>query len=81
MTPVTRLRNLGPVSAEMLREIDVKSAEELRDMGAVEAYRRLRFVFGARANQNLFFALLGALEGRDWRDFSRGEENARLKQL
>ena len=31
--PEARLRNLGHVSAEMLREIDVNSAEELRDMG------------------------------------------------
>lgn len=78
MTPVTALRNLGPVSAEMLREIDVKSAEELRDMGADEAYRRLKFVFGRRANRNLFFALVGALEDRDWREFSQNDKVTRL---
>jgi DNA transformation protein len=39
--PVEQLRNIGPTIASRLREIGIRSEEELRTVGAVTAYRRL----------------------------------------
>ena len=65
--PVERLRNLGPVSARWLAAIGVTSADELRRMGAVEAFGRIRLREGRRsATLNLLYALHGALADQPW---------------
>ena len=40
-----RMKNLGPISAARLRAVGVETAEDLRRLGAVEAYVRLRRAF------------------------------------
>ncbi len=71
-TPVTdelaELANLGPASARMLREAGVRSVEELQEIGAVAAWRQLRFALGPRVTLNFLYALEAALAGMDWRD-------------
>jgi hypothetical protein len=48
--PATRriedVPNLGPFTAKRLAEIGVTNEGELRAMGAVAAYHRLKFLFG-----------------------------------
>jgi DNA transformation protein len=75
------LRNLGAKSEEMLSEIGVRSADELRRRGAVEAFYQLKLA-GATASLNTLWALAGALEpwpeGRHWREVARGDERLSL---
>ena len=40
--PLARMKNLGPISAARLRAVGIDSPEELRRLGAVEAFLRLR---------------------------------------
>ncbi|WP_448954730.1 TfoX/Sxy family DNA transformation protein [Labrys neptuniae] len=47
------------------------SEEELRRLGAVAAYRRLKFRFDHRVSLNALYAMQGALVDRDWRDVDR----------
>jgi DNA transformation protein len=61
------MRNLGPTSRAWLREIDIHSLDDLEAVGAVEAYARLRFRFGARVTRNMLHAMAAALAGIDWR--------------
>ena len=76
------LRNLGARSEQMLREIGVYSADELRRRGAVRAFFELKRA-GITSSLNMLWALAGALEpwpeGRHWREVARGD--ARLSLL
>lgn len=64
------IRNIGPTSAAWLAEVDIHTLDDLRAVGAVEAYGRLRFRFGRRINRNMLFAMAAALADTDWRHLS-----------
>lgn len=76
------LRNLGPRSERLLAEIGIRTPEELRRKGALEAFLELRRK-GEGRSLNLLWALVGALEpwpeGRDWHEVAASE--ARLPLL
>lgn len=61
-----RMKNLGPVSAARLRAVGIESPEELRQVGAVEAYVRLRRGFPAETTYGLLYALHGAVTDVRW---------------
>jgi len=71
------LRNLGPKSQVWLAEIDIRTIDDLRSAGAVEAYARLRFRFGDAINRNMLHAMAAALADIDWRQLS-AEHKAEL---
>jgi DNA transformation protein len=50
-----------------LREIAVENEDDLRAMGAVEAYRRLRFIFGREVSVIALHAMEASLRDCDWR--------------
>ena len=66
------LRNIGPKSATLLRAAGIDSLEDLREIGAVAAYRRLKFVDPRLVSLNMLWALHGALTDRDWRNIPPG---------
>lgn len=74
------LRNIGPVGERWLAEIEVHGADDLREMGAVEAWRRLRFFIGPHVNLTALIALEAALLDVCWRDLP-AERRAELKAL
>lgn len=80
MTPVARLPNLGPKSAEMLARAGVTTVEELRRIGAVAAYVRVRRA-GQRASLNLLWALEGALTGLPWQQVAQEHRTSLLLAL
>jgi len=60
------LMNLGPVSERQLAEIGIPDEEALRALGAVEAWRRLKFRFPREMNAVGLYALEGALRDCHW---------------
>lgn len=74
---IARMRNLGKVSAEWLAAIGVRTEAELREMGAVNAYRLL-VLRGYNPTLNLVWAIEGALQGVLWTKIS-AETKARLR--
>lgn len=64
---IAELRNLGPKTAAMLGEIGVTTETELRELGSVECYCRLRFAFGRQISLNALHAIESALLNIDWR--------------
>lgn len=72
------LPSLGPTSAKMLIEAGVKDVRALKRLGAVGAYRALRFRFGRRVSMNFVYALECALRGLDWRALEK-DRKAELK--
>lgn len=77
---LTALPNLGPVMVDLLAEIGIRDAVTLRAVGAVKAFRRLRFrdMDGRAVSLNALYAMEGALTGRDWRGFSLDEKHVLL---
>ena len=77
---VAELPNLGPVTVGRLAEIGIATADDLRRVGAVEAWRSLRSLFGRAVTLNALHAMEAALQGCDWRALS-AEAKAELARV
>jgi len=62
-----KLRNIGPKSAAWLRQVGLRTAEDLAAVGAVDAYMRVRRA-GFKPGLNLLYAIEGALNDCHWQD-------------
>lgn len=62
----------------MLIEAGIPNVKELRALGPIDAYRRLRFHFGKRVTANFAYAIECALRGIDWRNLEP-ERKAAIK--
>lgn len=71
-----KLRNVGPKSAAWLRQVGLRTRDDLQRAGPVEAYMRVRRA-GFRPSFNLLYALEGALQDCHWQDVPE----ARRQQL
>ncbi|MBS3981419.1 MAG: TfoX/Sxy family protein [Rhodobacteraceae bacterium] len=77
-SPVSSIPNLGPASEVAFARAGISSAEEIRDLGADEAYRRL-LDSGARPHFIGYYVLVMGLQGRPWND-CKGEEKKALRK-
>ncbi|MGB3394013.1 MAG: TfoX/Sxy family protein [Stenotrophomonas sp.] len=71
-----KLRNIGPKSAAWLRQVGLRSAEDLAAAGAVGAFVKVRRA-GFKPSLNLLYSLEGALLGCHWQEVPE----ARRQQL
>ena len=62
-----KLRNIGPKSAAWLRQVGLRTEEDLRAIGALEAFMRVKRA-GFKPSLNLLYALEGALMGCHWQE-------------
>jgi DNA transformation protein len=60
------MRGLGPSSEALLATIDINSAEQLKEIGAIRAFLKLKEINGQQPNMNLLYAMVGALEDESW---------------
>lgn len=74
------LPGLGPKSRAMLEAAGLASADEIRRLGAVRYYARVK-ASGCNASLNLLWALEGALTGMHWRDVAREHRTSLLLSL
>jgi DNA transformation protein and related proteins len=72
------IRNLGPVSMQWLAAIDVHTLDDLREVGAVNAYRLLT-LRGYQVSLNLLWAMEAALRDVHWMEILP-EDKERLKR-
>jgi DNA transformation protein len=61
------LPGLGPKSDQWLAEVGITTVDELRGIGAVAAYRRLKHWNPRLVSLNALYALHAALNGLHWR--------------
>ncbi|MBF9197723.1 TfoX/Sxy family protein [Microvirga terrestris] len=78
--PVDALPGIGPVTQGWLKEVGIRTESELRSIGAVEAYRRLRFMVPRQVNLNALYALEAALRGCHWLDLPQDVKTALQQQ-
>ncbi len=79
-TPLADLPNLGPKSQQMLHAAGIDTLGQLRTLGAVRAYARVKRT-GGRASLNLLWALEGALSGLPWQVVARDHRTSLLLAL
>ena len=76
-TPITTIPNIGPASEAAFARVGIHSAEDLREIGADEAYRRL--LQGGSAPHFIgYYVIVMGLQGRRWND-CRGDEKKALR--
>jgi DNA transformation protein len=62
-----KLRNIGPKSAAWLRQVGLRTPEDLAAIGPVEAFMRVKRA-GFKPSLNLLYALEGALCDTHWQE-------------
>jgi DNA transformation protein len=67
--------NIGPALAHDLRAVGIDDLDELRALGAQEAWRRL-YAAGSRDCLSSFLALEGAVRGVRWMQLAPGDRDA-----
>ena len=72
-----KIRNVGPKSAAWLRQVGVRTQEDLARLGAVEAFMKVKRA-GFRPSLNLLYALEGALVDCHWADLPDERKSALL---
>ncbi len=61
------MRNIGPKSAAWLRQVGLRTQEDVAAAGAVDAFMRVKRA-GFRPSLNLLYALEGALADCHWQE-------------
>ena len=79
-SPVSSIPNLGPASEAAFAKAGIHSAEEIRELGADEAYRRLLDT-GSRPHFIGYYVLVMGLQGRPWNDCKGDEKKALRKRF
>ena len=77
MAAISTIKNLGPASEASFAKAGLTTAEELRALGAHEAYRRL-LLSGQPPHFIGYYVLVMALQGRRWND-CKGAEKVALR--
>ncbi|HEV2567040.1 MAG TPA: TfoX/Sxy family protein [Microvirga sp.] len=65
---IDTLPGIGPVTQSRLEEAGIRTVGDLRSIGSVEAYRRLKFMLPRQVSLNALYALEAALRGCRWLD-------------
>lgn len=73
------MRSLGPKSASWLKDVGIETEGDLRALGAIAAYRRVKAGNPKSVSLNLLWGLHAALEGGSWKDIAPATK-ARLKR-
>jgi hypothetical protein len=60
-----KIRNVGPKSAAWLRQIGIRTEADLRRVGSIEAYRRVKLA-GFKPTLNLLYSMAGAEDDCHW---------------
>ncbi|OYQ38987.1 competence protein TfoX [Rhodoferax sp. TH121] len=77
---IASLPNLGPKSQQMLARAGIHTLADLKALGAVAAYVRIKRS-GAHVSLNLLWALEGAISGLHWQDVARDHRTSLLLAL
>ncbi len=69
MAASEKIRNVGPKSAAWLRQVGIRTEADLRAIGAVAAYRKVK-VAGFKPTLNLLYSMAGAEDDCHWTQLS-----------
>ncbi len=76
----SKIRNVGPKSAAWLRQIGVRTTEDLNRIGPVEAFLKVKRA-GFRPSLNLLYAMAGAMADCHWAELPEERKQELLAAL
>lgn len=76
----TKIRNVGPKSAAWLRQVGVRTTEDLARIGPVEAFLKVKRA-GFRPSLNLLYSMAGALADCHWAELPEEQKQELLLTL
>ena len=79
MSDLTTIRNIGPAFESELIAAGIKTADQLREIGADAAYGRM-LETGTKPHFIGYYVLVMALQGRPWND-CKGDEKRQVLSL
>ncbi|MCK9538139.1 TfoX/Sxy family protein [Dokdonella sp.] len=79
-TPAVKIRNVGPKSAAWLRQVGVRSTEDLARVGPVDAFLKVKRA-GFRPTLNLLYSMAGALADCHWAELPEDHKQELLRDL
>jgi DNA transformation protein len=74
------LKGLGPKSEADLCSVGINTVEELKALGPIPAYMKLRTA-NPKVSLNFLYALVGALNNEHWINVAREDKSALLQEL
>jgi DNA transformation protein and related proteins len=77
---LSQLRGLGPASVVMLTSVGITRAAQLRKADLYQLYARIKSQH-PRTSTNLLYAMMGAVDGMDWRDVAKERRTEVLMRL
>jgi DNA transformation protein len=77
---IAALPGLGPKTASWLGEVGITDVPELRRLGAVEAYRRLKHWDPKRVSRNALWGLYAALNNMRWTEIPTAVKTRLLRE-
>ena len=78
MSKITSIKNLGPACERLFALIDIHTAEEVAELGAIESYIKLKLAHPRRVNLMFLYAIWTGLQGRHFNNLS-SDEKEKLK--
>jgi len=75
-----KIRNVGPKSAAWLRQVGVRTTEDLSRVGPVEAFMKVKRA-GFRPSLNLLYAMAGAMADCHWAELPEERKQELLLEL
>lgn len=64
-----------------MNEVGIYTEEQLKRIGAVRAFIKLKKECSIKPSLNFLYALVGSLEDRDWKEISKEEKGRLLIEL
>jgi DNA transformation protein len=77
---ISKLRNLGQHSQEMLAAAGIMTESQLRKKGSAAAFVAVKRA-GCAPSLNLLWAIEGALTDRDWKEVAKSDRLSLLTQV
>lgn len=78
ITTLSGMHNIQPAMVPWLKSVGITTPEELTEMGAVAAYRKLKDAYPHQVNLTVLWTLHGAINGIPLAQIPR-EDKAKLK--
>jgi len=75
------LKGLGPKSEMLLIEVGINTEEELRELGPIRAFIRLKKESSIKPSLNFLYAMVGALEDEHWLNVARHDKGQLLMEI
>ena len=75
-----KIRNVGPKSAAWLRQVGIKTDAEVRAIGSLEAFMKVKRA-GFKPSLNLLYALAGAELGCHWTELTPEHKQAMVLEV